>query len=120
MDHLDVRLHLTRQFWMLFVSLILPGNDADGRLHASLELLCIWVWTGKICKYTYTMESVSYSKFLFFRLKLTICFDLDSLMSQKFTSSPLGYILPDSAWLCIEVLTLSGNDAFWGLHYQKS
>lgn len=31
----DGRLHLTRQFWMVYNSLILPGNDADGSLHTS-------------------------------------------------------------------------------------
>lgn len=35
---MDARLHLTRQFWMLISSLILPGNDADGYLQATLHL----------------------------------------------------------------------------------
>lgn len=35
----------------------------------------------------YTMESVSYSNYLFFGLNLNICFDLDILMSKKFIAS---------------------------------
>jgi len=34
-------------------SLILPGNDADGPLRASLKMLCIWVWTRRLCKYAH-------------------------------------------------------------------
>jgi len=30
----------------------------------------------------------------------------------------LGYILPGSAWLFTDVLTLSGNDALWGLSHR--
>lgn len=35
--------------------------------------------------------------------------------AEEVHSLSLGYILPGSVWLFTDVLTLSGNDALWGL-----
>lgn len=97
-------------------SLILPGNDADGPLRASLKMLCIWVWTRRICKYAHKqIHKWKYAmvKCGFFGYSCFECYDAEEVHPLS-----LGCILPGSAWLFTDVLTLSGNDALWGLSHR--
>lgn len=91
-------------------SLILPGNDADGPLWASLKMLWIWVWTRRLCKYAHIQ--IHKGKCVLFGCSCFECYDAEEVHPLS-----LGYILPGSAWLFTDVLTLSGNDALWGLSH---
>lgn len=87
--YLGSLLHLTRQHWISWLFLILPGNDDDGCPRTSgsdtSEELCLSKNTG-----------------------------VNNPHEDDFWH--LAPILPGSAGLCICFLTLSGNDVCWVAH----